>query len=335
MVEGSTTNRKRDNGVAMKILKTLFGESLTQWVFRIILSILTIHLLCFDHYIGSASGFVMLVFLIIGSSWKNEKVIFFNKLQQVFFSNKAQKEFMDVFVIMLWLATVFPANYCKSIKTCVQYLHEKIPAFTIIGYNVDFVDIEVFHFILWDIVVIIMSIILAYSYQKEIFSTIDEDHKKNNFAEKVRKKNNSNNLCFFLMICSIVCFLFKIYVVALPLLAWVAWKFINNDRWLIDFFEAILKAQKDNKLQQRDHRIAKRLNQTRESLYFANIPAFAGLVLLFSIAFIIEYKAIILGNKPGISLTAFIAGGSAMHMVFGNLVVLVCLREDGNLGGVI
>lgn len=319
MVEGSTTTGKRGNGI---IMRCLFGDSRLQYISRIVLLLIIGLLFLFKYFIGPIIGLVLFVFLCFGSSTKKLNISVVNKcsLKALFFSNRPQREFMHIFTILIWLVIISPLHYGGFIQSCVHGIHQYILLLNkTFGYSLNFVDIDTFHFVFWDIAVIVMSIILAYMYQREIFSTIDQKGNFKNLAKDLRMISNLIHGSVILMMVSIICFLFKFHATALFFLFSTAMTFLYYDIWMIKIIKKS-KLEKEEKI--------KRIKKVEQSLYFANIPATTGLIILFFAVVIINNNDIVLMNN--ISLTAFVAGGSAMHMVFGNLIVGICLRKDDN-----
>jgi len=68
--------------------------------------------------------------------------------------------------------------------------------------------------------------------------------------------------------------------------------------------------------------LEKKREMIRRSLFYGNIPAFIGFVILMLV-----YITFILNDISTDELKGFIAGGASMHMVFGNIVVAVGLGE--------
>lgn len=212
---------------------------------------------------------------------------------------------------------------CTLLKECffsnpIQSLWTDILAFSIsIGllFSMNFKDKVYRVFVMWDIIAICMSLLLTALYMYDVF------YKKDAIGAKILGPPENNNLNVRRILKLVIVILFSATPLFIAIIALLM--FEDNYFWMLVMLclaglvfiaiDYLLLHYLENTL---GDALEKDIDDKKFSLKFANIPAFLGLSLILTIYCLFTYY---MNLHEGIN--GFIAGGSAMHMVFGNIIV--------------
>lgn len=224
-------------------------------------------------------------------------------LKESFFNNAIQCLWTDILAFSIIMGLILSLLSCEHFDHAMNFENKSTKVF-----------------IMWDLAAIFMSLLLTILYLHDIL-------KKGGKGEVILENVNITPLAhaknYVKMLLSIIVTLGPMgaagyylviehnYFVMLSMLCVTGLFFLGIDYYLLFNLETSNHANKQ-----------KEIDVTIFSLKYANLPAFLGLFLIFVV---FCFASFYLQLDYGIN--AFIAGASAMHMVFGNIVLTAQLGK--------